>query len=931
MNKLDGKVVTFYSYKGGVGRSFLLSNTATLLAQWGYKVLCIDWDLEAPGLHYYFRPHMESPETGLVEMVLGARDGQPVDALGHITPVTFSDGSRLDLIAAGGVGGDYIPNVQGIDWDALYENQDFGNVLEDWRRRWIESYDVIFVDSRTGISDSGGICTAQLPHILAYAFTANQQNVDGVLEVVTRAAKARNGLPYDRSRLLTLPLLCRFDMSEEYERAAEWRRKLQPALEPSYNAWVPEGAAVERVLDHCTVPYSAYWSFGEELPVLTEDFRNPQLISYSIASIAGLIARNLEDVRLFTESRDSYVDAAIRTGRRGGQYEYDFFICSASNTDDDARVLAGLLSSEGFLSHGGDSRHEEPRTVIDTCRHFILLARDTVSSHQRAELNYFLRQTLDEQTDRTLFPVITPRHVLRDLPIAQSIPPYGLSESRLPSVARAISVRMRSGSPLSVTPDNGYEPLDERLFISYASADRAWAEWVAWQLEDAGYAVELDLWHWSAGDDFVERLDQALGRGRIVALFSRAYFDTEQSTLDGVSAVLAAGARLVPVRIDDAVPPPFLSGLVAPNLSWLDEEEAQAALLRAVAGPLGTPSSAPSYQGAAGSRGSGTAGPRLPGSLPQVWNLLPRRANFVGREDLLMEVRTRLTAPSAPVLTLSGRIGAGKTQLAIEYAQRFSGEYELVWWIQADRPIPDQLAALAWSIDCAHPKAAVQEAVQALLRVLRTRSRWLLVFDHAEDPAALAEHLPTGDGHVLITSRNPLWHQAASSVDIGVLNHTEAIDLLRSRSPQLSKEDASRLAVALDELPLALVQAGDALHHFTPDQYLRQLTRHADAALSDGTPFDYPASLAEQLRQSTARLQSQESLAFDLLRACTLLAPESFPLHACDPVKAGADDDGGGGELVRALSDTRDFRRALAAVERFGLARGPAAASRWTA
>lgn len=571
MGKLDGKVVTFYSYKGGVGRSFLLSNTATLLAQWGYRVLCIDWDLEAPGLHYYFRPHMESPETGLVEMVLGARDGQQVDALGHITPVTFPDGSRLDLIAAGGVGGDYIPNVQGIDWDALYEERDFGNVLEDWRRRWIESYDVIFVDSRTGISDSGGICTAQLPHILAYAFTANQQNVDGVLEVVGRAAKARNGLPYDRSRLLTLPLLCRFDMSEEYERAADWRRKLQPALRSSYNAWVPEGAAVERVLDHCTVPYSAYWSFGEELPVLTEDFRNPQLISYSIASIAGLIARHLEDVRLFTESRDAYVDAAIRTGRRGGQYQYDFFISTASNTDDDARKLAELLAVEGFTSYVYDPR-DDPHPVIDTCRHFVLLARDTVNTHQRVDVNYFLRQTLDEQTDRALFPVITPRHILRDLPsIAQSIRPYALSEDALPSVARAIGARVRGDAPPSAAPENSYASPDENLCISHAGPDRAWAEWVAWQLQDAGYAVELDVWHWGAGDKFVERVDQSVRRGRTIALFSEAYFHPDRYRMAEVSEVLAAWGKLIPVRIDHAVAPSALRALVAPSLVGLDE------------------------------------------------------------------------------------------------------------------------------------------------------------------------------------------------------------------------------------------------------------------------------------------------------------------------------------------------------------------------
>lgn len=49
-----GKIITFYSYKGGVGRSMGLANIAVLLARWEYKVLIVDWDLEAPGLENFF-------------------------------------------------------------------------------------------------------------------------------------------------------------------------------------------------------------------------------------------------------------------------------------------------------------------------------------------------------------------------------------------------------------------------------------------------------------------------------------------------------------------------------------------------------------------------------------------------------------------------------------------------------------------------------------------------------------------------------------------------------------------------------------------------------------------------------------------------------------------------------------------------------------
>ena len=54
-----GQILTFYSYKGGVGRSMALANVAIILSKWGYNVLIVDWDLEAPGLEYYFKDYLD--------------------------------------------------------------------------------------------------------------------------------------------------------------------------------------------------------------------------------------------------------------------------------------------------------------------------------------------------------------------------------------------------------------------------------------------------------------------------------------------------------------------------------------------------------------------------------------------------------------------------------------------------------------------------------------------------------------------------------------------------------------------------------------------------------------------------------------------------------------------------------------------------------
>ncbi|MGW6360531.1 FxSxx-COOH system tetratricopeptide repeat protein [Streptomyces sp. NPDC055092] len=475
-----------------------------------------------------------------------------------------------------------------------------------------------------------------------------------------------------------------------------------------------------------------------------------------------------------------------------------------------------------------------------------------------------------------------------------------------------------------------------RLFVSYAGADRAWAEWVAWHLQDAGYEVELDLWHWSAGDNAVLRMSQAVERGRMVALFSRAYFEVARFTTEEWTSRLAARDAskrrevLVPLRIEeveaDAVPG-LLRPLVVADLFGLGEEQAHLALLRAVAGPTGTPGERPVFPAAPGAGGPGrlrqlgATGPRLPGSLPRVWNIPARNAAFTGRDELLVRVRTEL-AGAVAVLALDGRGGVGKTQLAIEYAHRFSGEYELAWWVAAEDSalIPDQLAALAVATGCAQPETPRNEALQALDEELRTRSRWLLVFDNAEDPGALSGHLPAASGQVVITSRNPRWHHLALPVDVDVLARAESVALLRSLSRGLGERDADRLAQALDDLPLALVQAAEALTAYTPDKYLDLLAHHADLATDDGTPPDYPRSLAAQVRLSMQRLSDQEPVAADLLRACALLAPEPFDLNACDPPPR-PDEQGGADNLVPFLFNPRVFRRVLAAVDRFALAR----------
>src|SRR5215204_3137751 len=98
-----GNILTFYSYKGGVGRSFLLANAAALLSTWGYKTLCIDWDLEAPGLHDYFNPWLsEAPRRGLLDYVEEVQFKGSADWRQYLTELKLPNArSSLSLMLAG--------------------------------------------------------------------------------------------------------------------------------------------------------------------------------------------------------------------------------------------------------------------------------------------------------------------------------------------------------------------------------------------------------------------------------------------------------------------------------------------------------------------------------------------------------------------------------------------------------------------------------------------------------------------------------------------------------------------------------------------------------------------------------------------------------------------------------------------------------------
>ena len=93
--------------------------------------------------------------------------------------------------------------------------------------------------------------------------------------------------------------------------------------------------------------------------------------------------------------------------------------------------------------------------------------------------------------------------------------------------------------------------------------------------------------------------------------------------------------------------------------------------------------------------------------------------------------------------------GVGKTTTAIEYAHRHRDEFDIAWWVPAEDPalIPDRLAELAHAPGPGRADGSGRgRRWRGCAARWPARERWLLVFDNAEDPAALAPFLPDGPG-----------------------------------------------------------------------------------------------------------------------------------------------------------------------------------------
>jgi MinD-like ATPase involved in chromosome partitioning or flagellar assembly len=182
-------VITFYSFKGGVGRTMALVNVAAELVRRGRKVLVVDFDLEAPGLETYKHLRPQKPHPGIVEYITDfrRRDYEVPNLLDYIyqTEPIGKRGGGLWVMPAGRRDREYRNALVSLDWKRLYKDEAGFLLFEDTKKGWEEELkpDYVLIDSRTGDTDVLGICTRQLPDSVVLMFMPNEQNLAGLENV----------------------------------------------------------------------------------------------------------------------------------------------------------------------------------------------------------------------------------------------------------------------------------------------------------------------------------------------------------------------------------------------------------------------------------------------------------------------------------------------------------------------------------------------------------------------------------------------------------------------------------------------------------------------------------------------------------------------------------------------------------------------------
>jgi tetratricopeptide (TPR) repeat protein len=430
------------------------------------------------------------------------------------------------------------------------------------------------------------------------------------------------------------------------------------------------------------------------------------------------------------------------------------------------------------------------------------------------------------------------------------------------------------------------------FYISHASADAQWAEWIAGTLEENGYSVFLWSWDIKAGDNWHNKIGDALQNcERFICVLSPRFLNSKFAT-DELNEASTSGKRILPIRIEDFHVSGLLETIVYIDFVGKNEKTATETLLNAVGEcePARKKIKFPSYKSSLTETG-------FPKTLSI--NNLPSRNNYLtGRNEQLERIENALKKNDAIsiIQTISGLGGIGKTQLAIEYAYRYCGNYtECIWFVVAE----SRTTVYNYFKDFAEyfklilpPEFEPGELQRAVREWLSENSYWLLIFDNLESIDTVKPYLPQKiNGRIIITSRSTRVNYG-ETLELGVFDFDESIKFLKRRFSENDEmkieeyafddfeEYAPKLTERLGHLPLALEQAAAYIKKMgcRISDYLKML---AESSVDAFTDEDAKAIYYESIVNNTWEIsfEALSTSAQYVMNLCAYMAPDKIPVE----------------------------------------------------
>lgn len=198
------QVITFYSYKGGVGRTLACANFGLYLAKSGQKVVLADMDFEAPGLDSKFSNlDISKAESGMLDQFVAFQNRREIPDIQAMDIQLAEDvakaGGRLQIIPAGNyLRSDYYERLSELSWKTLLAEKEELAFCIDLVRRIKETCqaDVLIIDSRTGLTEVGGLCTQILPDSVVLLTSTSPESLQGTKRIYERIKTS----PYVKKR-----------------------------------------------------------------------------------------------------------------------------------------------------------------------------------------------------------------------------------------------------------------------------------------------------------------------------------------------------------------------------------------------------------------------------------------------------------------------------------------------------------------------------------------------------------------------------------------------------------------------------------------------------------------------------------------------------------------------------------------------------------